>query len=164
MTETFYDSEGNPRTALEMVRLEPEWAADRLTEALEDCQALARLEQTNHEQALRIRELEAELGRISEELGLPRTIGPAPGWLKRNLDDGGEAAKRVRTLELALRILAEAADAYAADQSHATDQRVGLVQPITVDEGEALNQALERAWGLLRGNAQLSGDAKRRPA
>ena len=103
--------------------------------------------------AKRIRELEADLARISEELGLPPTIGPAPGWLKRNLGDGIEAVQRARTLELALRILAEAADAYAADQSHATDPRVGLVQPITADEGEALNQALERAWGLLRGNA-----------
>lgn len=45
--------------------------------------------------------------------------------------------------------LADAADVYAADQSRATDRRVGLVQPITVEEGEALNVALREARELL---------------
>lgn len=61
MTETFYDASGNPRTALEMVQLEPEWVADRLLNALDDCRALARLEQRVHEQQQRIQELEEAL-------------------------------------------------------------------------------------------------------
>jgi hypothetical protein len=39
-------------------------------------------------------------------------------------------------------MLYDAADVYAADQSRAVDARVGLVQPITVEEGCALNEAL----------------------
>lgn len=49
----------------------------------------------------------------------------------------------------ALLRLANAADAYAADQSYSNDKRLGMVQPITVAEGEELNQALKRAWEVL---------------
>jgi len=45
--------------------------------------------------------LRAELARISEEIGLPPTIGPAPGELKRMLDQGRDAladASRYRRL------------------------------------------------------------------
>ena len=45
-----------------------------------------------------------------------------------------------------LKRLADAADAYAADQSGATDSRCGLVQPISVREGIELCNALEDAW------------------
>ena len=49
------------------------------------------------------------------------------------------------TLRILLRIT-EAADVYAADQQYETDYRVGAVQPITVEEGEELNEALREAW------------------
>lgn len=56
----------------------------------------------------------------------------------------------------ALRILYEAADVYAADQSVATDERCGLVHPITADDGRALNEALVVAAKILE-NHQTSG-------
>ena len=49
----------------------------------------------------------------------------------------------------ALRMLFDAADVYAADQSTATDERCGLVQPITADDGRALNEALVVAAKIL---------------
>jgi hypothetical protein len=52
-----------------------------------------------------------------------------------------------------LKRLAEAADAYAADQSTATDPRCGIVQPVTVEQAEALNQALQEAWALIKPTA-----------
>jgi len=45
--------------------------------------------------------------------------------------------------------LHNAADAFAADQSDARDERCGLVQPVSVAECEELNQALKAAWELL---------------
>jgi Flp pilus assembly pilin Flp len=42
-----------------------------------------------------------------------------------------------------------AADAFCADQSGATDSRVGLVHPVTVAEAEVLNRAVKRAWELV---------------
>ena len=50
----------------------------------------------------RIRELEAALATVSEEMGLPPTIGPAKGELKRILDAGSAAIKRIRELEAEL--------------------------------------------------------------
>jgi len=48
-----------------------------------------------------------------------------------------------------LRRLAEAADVYAADQTGATDDRCGVVQPVSVSEAQALLDALSAAWGFL---------------
>ncbi|WP_348720627.1 hypothetical protein [uncultured Alcanivorax sp.] len=45
--------------------------------------------------------------------------------------------------------LHDSASEYAADQSGANDPRCGVVQPITVADGEALNDALRRAAALL---------------
>jgi hypothetical protein len=56
-----------------------------------------------------------------------------------------------RTLER----LIDAADAYRADQDHATDLRCGLVQPITVAEGRELGEAIDAARALLREHAAL---------
>lgn len=53
-------------------------------------------------------------------------------------------------LRKALSGLLSAAEAFEADQSVATDQRVGIVQPITVKEGLALNKALDNARKVLR--------------
>lgn len=48
-------------------------------------------------------------------------------------------------LKHALIELEAAAEAYAADQSRATDSRCGLVQPITVEDGNRLLSALKAA-------------------
>ena len=48
-------------------------------------------------------------------------------------------------LKHALIELEAAAEAYAADQSRATDSRCGLVQPITVEDGNRLLSALRIA-------------------
>lgn len=52
---------------------------------------------------------------------------------------------RERKLREALIRLEAAADAYCADQRTATNKHVGLVQPITVEQGEELNCALVEA-------------------
>jgi hypothetical protein len=44
----------------------------------------------------RIAELEAELARVSDEFGLPPTIGPAPGEIKRII---GDKDRRIAELE-----------------------------------------------------------------
>jgi len=51
--------------------------------------------------------LRADLARISEEMGLPPTIGPAPGTLKRLLDDGKAAAAEALALREALCMIYE---------------------------------------------------------
>ena len=66
----------------------------------------------------RIEELERELARISAEMGLPPTIGPAPGTLKRLLDDGRKAVARIAELEAQL----------AAAQAEALALREALTQ------------------------------------
>lgn len=56
---------------------------------------------------------------------------------------------RADRLRGCLQALADAAECYAADQSGATDFRVGAVQPVTVAEAEALNSALTAARDAL---------------
>ena len=41
-------------------------------------------------------QLRAVLAGISEEMGLPPTMGPAKGWLKKRLDDGKAAIDALR--------------------------------------------------------------------
>jgi hypothetical protein len=53
-------------------------------------------------------------------------------------------------LKHALIELEAAAEAYAADQSRATDSRCGLVQPITVKDGNRLLSALKIANELTK--------------
>jgi hypothetical protein len=53
-------------------------------------------------------------------------------------------------LKHALIELEAAAEAYAADQSRATDSRCGLVQPITVEDGNRLLCALRIANELTK--------------
>lgn len=60
-----------------------------------------------------------------------------------------EMTRNSEDLEMALTRLHNAADAFAADQSGARDERCGLVQPVSVAECEELNQALKVAWELL---------------
>ena len=57
----------------------------------------------------------------------------------------------VENIELrsTLKRLAMIAEVYAADQSEAPDPRCGLVQPITIDDANNLNQALKNAWEIL---------------
>ena len=53
-------------------------------------------------------------------------------------------------LKHALIELEAAAEAYAADQSRATESRCGLVQPITVEDGNRLLSALKIANELTK--------------
>jgi len=53
-------------------------------------------------------------------------------------------------LKHALIELESASEAYAADQSQATDSRCGLVQPITVEDGNRLLSALKIANELTK--------------
>jgi hypothetical protein len=53
-------------------------------------------------------------------------------------------------LKHALIELESASEAYAADQSRATDSRCGLVQPITVEDGNRLLSALKIANELTK--------------
>jgi len=55
-----------------------------------------------------------------------------------------------QALKHALVELEAAAEAYAADQSRATDSRCGLVQPITVEDGNRLLSALKIANELTK--------------
>ena len=54
----------------------------------------------------------------------------------------------------ALDRLHNAAEIYAAVQDKATDQRIGLVQPITVAEGNELNAALDSSRQALAGQPE----------
>ena len=56
-----------------------------------------------------------------------------------------EVTKERDALKHALIELEAAAEAYAADQSRASDSRCGLVQPITVEDGNRLLSALKIA-------------------
>lgn len=56
---------------------------------------------------------------------------------------------RCERQEKAIELLLDAADAYAADQSRAKDPRCGLVQPITVAEANALNDAMKFAHAAI---------------
>jgi hypothetical protein len=60
-----------------------------------------------------------------------------------------EALASWRQDRILLARLLVAADAYTADQASAEDSRVGLVQPVTVAEAEALNAAVAAAWARL---------------
>lgn len=60
-----------------------------------------------------------------------------------------EMADKLERTRKALRILASAADPFLADQSQATDERVALVQPVTVKEAEELNAAYREAREVL---------------
>ena len=52
--------------------------------------------------------------------------------------------------------LHNAAEIYAAVQDKATDQRIGLVQPVTVDEANELNAALDSSHQALAGQPERS--------
>jgi hypothetical protein len=67
--------------------------------------------------------------------------------LERELD--AVTAER-DALKDALIELESASEAYAADQSRATDSRCGLVQPITVEDGNRLLSALRIANELTK--------------
>jgi len=65
-----------------------------------------------------------------------------------------EMADELERIRQALRILANAVDPFLADQSQATDERVALVQPVTMKEAEELNAACREAREVLE-NADL---------
>ncbi len=73
-------------------------------------------------------------------------------WCARLKDEVKTLRSKTNELERtrkALRILANAADPFLADQSQATDERVALVQPVTVKEAEELNAACKEAREVL---------------
>jgi len=75
------------------------------------------------------------------------------GWIEhaRQLETELAAVTAERdALKHALIELEAAAEAYAADQSRATDSRCGLVQPITVEDGNRLLSALKIANELTK--------------
>jgi len=79
-------------------------------------------------------------------------IEVALDWCARLKDEVKTLRSKTNELERtrkALRILASAADPFLADQSQATDERVALVQPVTVKEAEELNAACKEAWRVL---------------
>lgn len=61
-----------------------------------------------------------------------------------------EVTKERDALKHALIELEASAEAYAADQSRASDSRCGLVQPITVEDGNRLLSALRIANELTK--------------
>lgn len=65
-------------------------------------------------------------------------------------EDKKRLLDRVVLLEETLTRLRDAAEVYAADQSKATDARVGLVQPVTVEEAQELCEAIEQADKVLQ--------------
>ena len=102
----------------------------------------------------RLTELRAGGGTWRVEEGYPGSISDAAGLHIASFYDERDAAlvapahEYVACVE-ALVELADAADAHCALQDMATDKRVGLTQPITVAEGEALNEARSAALGTL---------------
>jgi len=80
---------------------------------------------------------------------LPKYVVPAD--FARTLERSLSAVTAERdALKHALIELESAAEAYAADQSRATDSRCGLVQPITVEDGNHLLSALKIANELTK--------------
>jgi 8-oxo-dGTP pyrophosphatase MutT (NUDIX family) len=57
--------------------------------------------------------LRADLARVSEELGLPPTMGPAPGWLRQWNDDLGKTRKELAAERAKVECLGDALEYYA---------------------------------------------------
>jgi hypothetical protein len=62
---------------------------------------------------------------------------------------GREAVYEWRGALAALSALVEAAEPFCGDQSSVDDRRIGNHQPVTADEIEALNRAVEEARAVL---------------
>jgi hypothetical protein len=86
------------------------------------------------------RTLERSLAAVTAELEMWRD-----GSIVREEDKAERDALKHALIELEA-----AAEAYAADQSRATDSRCGLVQPITVEDGNRLLSALKIANELTK--------------
>jgi len=93
-----------------------------------DCNICAVIERNN---------LRLALAGISEEMGLPPTIGPAKGDLKRILDQGAAAIE-------AIRAAVQGPDGYASWQDAATAERVQRVKLRNTLQGIA--EADPRKW------------------
>jgi len=70
------------------------------------------------------------------------------------------AHAEVERLRTAMMRLLNAAEVYSADQSSATDSRCGLVQPITVSDGEELNAAIKIARAALKLQPGAAGNGE----
>lgn len=70
----------------------------------------------------------------------------------------GRIAVENASLRNTLARLLDAADVYVADQSGATDERCGLVQPVSVEEANELARAVGEAWRVLRNKPNTHGE------
>ena len=73
----------------------------------------------------------------------------AYGGSPEEIDANAALIAAAPSMKQALKALADVADLYAADQTNAKDPRTGLVQPITVEDGEELNNALRVAYAAI---------------
>ena len=98
---------------------------------------------------------------MNDDIPTPRTddaqfgTGRVSVEFARTLERELTEARNQRDNALAaLRMLCEAADVYAADQSGSTDERIGLVQPFSAEDGRMLNEALVVGWKILESGTQ----------
>lgn len=93
--------------------------------------------------------IRSESCRLEAELAEARFKFDQEAW--RNHPEAVESLVKERdALKRALIEPEAAAEAYAADQSRASDSRCGLVQPITVEDGNRLLSALKIANELTK--------------
>lgn len=92
----------------------------------------------------RIKELDKMVETVTEQF---EALAVDFGNVRRERD---EARERVNVLRVALDRLDLAVDMFRADQTRATDKRVGLVQPVSVADCEELNAASRQAREILR--------------
>ncbi|HET6496410.1 MAG TPA: hypothetical protein VFH61_13715 [Thermoleophilia bacterium] len=92
---------------------------------------------------MQIGQLWADLARISDEMGLPPTIGPAPGELRRILADGKQARAEVERLTGENGRLAQAVESWKAlDRLSPDNHHNALACPYCNPEKRALGDAV----------------------
>ena len=119
---------------------------------------IARLRGLLAREGREIARLRADLARVSEELGLPPTIGPAPGEIARLRDDAARLHAEVARLRrhydaageerdlLALLDLYEARAREAEEECAAVRTEAALVLGLVRDEGAAEMRGRAVAW------------------
>lgn len=104
-----------------------------------------------------ILELGAEIADLKQQLAEANTIIAV---YRRTTESIAAARERERVLMSALVRLESAAEIFMADQSRATDPRVGLVQPVSVAECDELSEAIRVARQVLRQLDSTEGEGK----
>lgn len=107
---------------------------------------------TGDEAAVRAAAAEREAARLRLEIvgheKAATLMNAGMGSLTERYDESKHEARRLRA---AMARLADAADAFLADQAGATHPLCGLVQPVTVAECEELTAAVEAARKAMAG-------------